>query len=70
MDNAPVLAFARRLANRKRPIWVRFVLLPVLTDDLDDIGHIAVFAAGLGNVERVDVRPFISWADISGRNFV
>ena len=58
MDIAPTLAFARRLAARKRPIWVRFVLVPGLTDDVDDIGKIAQFAAGLGNVERVDVLPF------------
>jgi len=58
MDNAPVLAFARRLAKRARPIWLRFVLVPGLTDDAEDIGHIASFAGGLGNVERVDVLPF------------
>ena len=33
MDVAPTLEFARRLAARKRPIWVRFVLVPGLTDD-------------------------------------
>jgi pyruvate formate lyase activating enzyme len=37
---------------------VRFVLVPGLTDDLGDIGKIAKFAAGLGNVERVEVLPF------------
>jgi len=58
MDNAPTLAFARRLAARKRPVWLRFVLVPGLTDDVEDIGHIAEFAGGLGNVERVDVLPF------------
>ncbi len=58
MDNAPVLAFARRLADRKRPIWVRFVLVPGLTDDAEDIAHIASFAGGLGNVEKVQVLPF------------
>ena len=58
MDNAPVLDFARRLAARHRPIWVRFVLVPGLTDDPDDIAGIARFAGGLGNVERVDVLPF------------
>ena len=58
MDVEPVLTFARRLADRKRPIWVRFVLVPGLTDDPDDIAHIADFAARLGNVERVDVLPF------------
>jgi pyruvate formate lyase activating enzyme len=56
--NAPVLAFAKRLAKRKRPIWVRFVLVPGLTDNPDDIANIASFAGGLGNVERVDVLPF------------
>ena len=58
MDVAPTLAFARRLAARKRPVWLRYVLVPGLTDDPEDIGHIAAFAAGLGNVERVDVLPF------------
>jgi pyruvate formate lyase activating enzyme len=58
MDNGPTLAFARRLAALGKPVWVRFVLVPGWTDDPDDIGKIAVFAAGLGNVERVDVLPF------------
>jgi pyruvate formate lyase activating enzyme len=58
MDNAPVLDFARRLAERKRAIWVRFVLVPGLSDDVENIAHIARFSAGLGNVERVDVLPF------------
>src|SRR5215831_3708388 len=58
MDNAPTLEFARRLAARKRPIWLRFVLVPGLTDDMADIASIANFSARLGNVERVDVLPF------------
>ena len=31
---------------------------PDLTDDPEDVAQIARFAAGLGNVERVDVLPF------------
>ena len=58
MDVYPTLAFARRLAARKRPVWLRFVLVPGLTDDPADISKIAEFAAGLGNIERVDVLPF------------
>jgi len=57
-DNGPTLEFARRLASRRRPIWVRFVLVPGLTDDPEEVVAIARFAAGLGNVERVDVLPF------------
>jgi len=58
MEIGPTLEFARRLAAQRRKMWVRFVLVPGLTDDLDDIGNIARFAAGLGNVERVEVLPF------------
>jgi pyruvate formate lyase activating enzyme len=58
MDNGPTLAFARRLAERKVPVWVRFVLVPGLTDDPEEVSRIAAFAGGLGNVERVDVLPF------------
>jgi len=57
-DIGPVLAFARRLAARKRPMWLRYVLVPGLTDDLADVEHLAAFAGELGNVERVDVLPF------------
>ncbi len=57
-DVAPTQAFARRLAARKRPIWLRYVLVPGLTDDAAEISAIAKFAAGLGNVARVDVLPF------------
>jgi pyruvate formate lyase activating enzyme len=58
MDVGPVHAFAKHLASRKKPIWLRFVLVPGLTDDPQDIAKIAGFAAWLGNVERVDVLPF------------
>lgn len=54
----PTLDFALRLAELKKPIWVRYVLVPGLTDDETDIAQLAKFAAGLGNVERVDVLPF------------
>jgi pyruvate formate lyase activating enzyme len=54
----PTLEFARRLAARRRPMWIRFVLVPGLTDDMDDLAKTADFAAALGNVERVEVLPF------------
>ena len=57
-DSGPTLEFARRLAALERKIWVRFVLVPGLTDDPDVIGDIAEFAASLGVVERVEVLPF------------
>jgi pyruvate formate lyase activating enzyme len=58
MEIGPVLDFARRLAARKRSVWLRFVFVPGLTDNPDDITQIARFVGALGNVERVDVLPF------------
>lgn len=54
----PTLAFARRLAAMAKPVWLRYVLVPGLTDKFDEIEGLATFAAALGNVERVDVLPF------------
>ncbi|NUW39510.1 pyruvate formate lyase-activating protein [Nonomuraea rhodomycinica] len=54
----PTLRFARRLAELGRPTWVRFVLVPGLTDAPENVDGLARFVAGLGNVERVDVLPF------------
>jgi pyruvate formate lyase activating enzyme len=57
-EPGPTREFAKRLAARRRPMWVRFVLVPGLTDDPAEVEQIARFAGGLGNVERVDVLPF------------
>jgi len=54
----PTLDYALRLSALARPMWIRFVLVPGLTDDLDDLARTAEFASGLGTVERVEVLPF------------
>jgi len=57
-DNAPVLAFGRRLAALRRPMWLRYVLVPGLTDDPQEMAKIAAYGASLGVVERVEILPF------------
>jgi pyruvate formate lyase activating enzyme len=58
MELAPVLSFARRLALLDRPVWLRYVLVPGHSDNLDDIARLARFCRELGNIQRVDVLPF------------
>ena len=58
MDNKPVHEFARRLAARKHPVWIRFVIVPGWTDNMEEVDRMAQFATSLGNVQRVDVLPF------------
>jgi pyruvate formate lyase activating enzyme len=55
---APTVRFAHRLADRGMPIWVRFVLVPGLTDDPGTVEAVAAVAASLRTVERVEVLPF------------
>jgi pyruvate formate lyase activating enzyme len=57
-DNSKVLDLGRRLSALRRPMWLRYVLVPGLTDDPVEIASLAEFAAELGVVERVEVLPF------------
>ena len=57
-DLAPTLRFAERLNAMGKPVWVRFVLAPGLTDAADNIEAVARFVAPMKNVERVEVLPF------------
>ncbi len=52
------LDFARKLSAYRKPTWIRFVLVPGLTDDIEPIEKMADFVKGLGIVERVEVLPF------------
>ncbi|MEU5998982.1 pyruvate formate-lyase-activating protein [Streptomyces sp. NPDC047197] len=55
---APTLAFATRLNRLGVPMWIRYVLVPGWTDDLEAVDGLAEFVAGLDTVDRVDVLPF------------
>jgi pyruvate formate lyase activating enzyme len=55
---APTLRFAERLSAMGKPVWVRFTLVPGLTDDPDNVDGIARFVAPMKNVEWVEVQPF------------
>ena len=57
-DLAPTLRFAERLAKINKPVWVRFTLVPGLTDDPANVDGIAKFVAPMKNVEWVEVQPF------------
>src|SRR4051794_714312 len=58
MHNEDVLDLCNRLSALKRPMWLRYVLVPGLTDIAPEMEAIADFAASLGVVERVEILPF------------
>ncbi|MFL6845720.1 MAG: pyruvate formate-lyase-activating protein [Allosphingosinicella sp.] len=57
-DVEPVIEFCLRLAELRRPMWFRYVLVPDLTDDPEEMERVANFAADLGVVQRAEVLPF------------
>ena len=54
---APTLRFAERLAEMGKPTWLRYVLVPGWTDNLEHITELAAYAAKL-KIAKVEVLPF------------
>ncbi|MCG8540364.1 MAG: pyruvate formate-lyase-activating protein [Clostridia bacterium] len=52
------LEFARYLSDINKSMWIRYVLVPGLTDDFNDIKQLAYFISTLRNVERIELLPF------------
>ncbi len=58
MELDKTVTFAKRLSDMGKPIWVRFVLVPDLTDDPKNIEAVGEIVKGLKTVERIDILPF------------
>ena len=58
IGNADVIEFCDRLASLRRPMWLRYVLVPGLTDLPEEMAAVAAFGASLGVVERAEILPF------------
>ena len=54
----PTLDYARRLSALGRQMWIRYVLVPGLTDGEDNVRKVADFCAGLKTVQRVEILRF------------
>jgi pyruvate formate lyase activating enzyme len=57
-DLEPTLRFAERLAAINKPVWVRFVLVPGLTDEPANVRAVGRIVAAMGNVEWLELLPF------------
>ena len=56
--NEGILAFARYLAEKKVPVWVRHVVVPGVTDDPGPLSRLGAFLATLPNLQALDVLPY------------
>ena len=57
-DNRRILAFARYLAEKKIPVWIRHVVVPGITDDPVYLAKLGAFLGTLPNVQALDVLPY------------
>lgn len=55
----PTLDFSQRLASLNKDVWIRFVLVPGLTDGVENVEATAQHIVAMGSsVKRVEVLPF------------
>ncbi|HSQ90527.1 pyruvate formate-lyase-activating protein [Romboutsia sp.] len=52
------LKLANHLAERNIPVWIRHVLVPGVTDDIENLEKLGKFVSTLNNVERFELLPY------------
>lgn len=55
---APTLHFVDYLTEIRKPVWVRYVLVPGYSDDETDLHQWAKYVSTIPSVKRVDILPF------------
>ena len=58
VSNELELEFAKYLSNIGKPIWIRQVLIPGITDNKEDLLKLKEFISSLNNVEKVELLPY------------
>ncbi|NLK96760.1 pyruvate formate-lyase-activating protein [Defluviitalea saccharophila] len=58
VSNEPTLQMAKYLSDINKPMWVRYVLVPNLTDGPENIEGLASFLSTLNNIEKIELLPF------------
>jgi len=58
VDIQPTLDFLELSRKMKIPTWIRYVLVPNLTDNINEIADLAKFLHNFDNIEKIDVLPF------------
>lgn len=56
--NEKVLAFAQYLEAHNRPFWLRYVLVPGLSNDPADLHHLGQHFADYQQIEKLEIQPY------------
>ena len=63
-SNKNILAFARYLSDMGKPVWIRHVLVPCITDNDEYLHRLKAFLSTLTNVEKVEVLPYHTMGEV------
>lgn len=58
VSNKKELAFARYLSNINKPMWIRQVIVPTITDRTEDLKNLKEFISTLKSVKKVELLPY------------
>ncbi|GKU78849.1 pyruvate formate-lyase-activating protein [Paenibacillus sp. L3-i20] len=56
--NDRILTFAKWLSERNKPVWIRHVLIPGITDHNEDLIALGQFMGELSNIEHFELLPY------------
>ena len=59
VSNHRTLEFAKYLANKNVKVWIRYVVVPGWSDDDDSAHRLGEFTRDMGNVEKIELLPFL-----------
>ena len=63
-SNAHTLEFAKFLSDRQKPIWIRQVLVPGITDAEESLQRTRAFIDTLASVEKVEALPYHTMGEV------
>lgn len=67
-DNQRILEFARYLDEKKKPVWIRHVVVPGITFNKEELTGLGKFLATLSNVEKLEVLPYHALGKVKYEN--
>ncbi|MDO4666588.1 MAG: pyruvate formate-lyase-activating protein [Streptococcus sp.] len=65
--NKNILDCAKYLSEKGKPVWIRHVLVPGLTDRDDDLKNLGEFVKTLKNVDKFEVLPYHTMGEFKWR---
>lgn len=57
-ENTNIIAFAKYLDAKKKPVWIRHVVVPGITFDKTELTALGRFLKTLSNIEKLEVLPY------------